>query len=189
MLTIGPFLGALVGNRGQLVSQQRYDAKEDDKVKPKDQTAPPAVEEPSSNGVKFDLTVPEAAETQDAVARTLGSEGAEADPYVASGEGAGSEQAQGSDDGAMAAYFYAAKWAQSQKPAEAKPAESGVDDGFNFATEPYRRDLVAEYFSEKSVYFMGKKLATIGADGVVSSGDSKDGTVQPLQVPKSLGKF
>ncbi|KGJ06090.1 hypothetical protein SAMN04487972_104209 [Paracoccus halophilus] len=131
------------------------------------------VEAPDSGGVKFDLSQPGGG-----AAGNAGDAGDAADTAATA------------EEDALAAYFYAAKWAQSIRAQMATPAETRetikTDDGFIFASEPFRRDIVEDLFSEQTIHFMGRKLATIGANGVLTMADSANQGIQPSI---SLGKF
>lgn len=175
MLVNSPFLGSLLGGLGAFSVQKPNQTGDQTNAGVSiTESVSGATDPPDSGGVKFDLA------SSSSSSSTTGTQDS----------GASATGSQADDDAAMAAYFYAAKWARSlQSPAEDAAAGNDAAGKFSFATEPYRRDIVAEYFSERTIHFMGKKLATIGADGVISRPEETDGAIRPMQVPKSLGKF
>lgn len=140
MLINGPAIGSLHDGLGLSPAQQTKQAEEN--AKNRNTTTEAVSDAADSGGVKFDFSPSAITEAQESAS-----------------------QSQNSDETALAAYFYAAKWAQSLESAEPAAAGNGADKSYRIAAASYRHDAV------------------------IGSPNSHDGAVQPLQTPKTLGKF
>lgn len=215
MLLNGSLLGTLFGGIGSTQTQQNTQTNTNTNTNATN-TANTTTEEPTSNtvtetadvadsgGTKFDFssavntTVNTAANTTVGTAtgvtgNTVGTAvGAVTGSSTDSGtSGTSATQSQGDDDNTLSAYFYAAKWAKSiqTEVAQEVPADADAGKAVSFATEPYRHDVMSQYFSEQTVHFGGKKLATIGANGVLTLADASQATNNPYQAQTSFGSF
>lgn len=198
-------LGSLFGGVGSALNQQNSQInnansntnKTDDQTvtenKPSNSVSG-ATETADSGGAKFDFSsaVSNAASTTGNTVGSVVSAAANGtSDSGASGSNSSAAPSQAEDDSMLSAYFYAAKWAKSiqTQVAEEVPTDPDAGKKVNFATEPYRHDVVAQYFSEQTVQFGGKKLASIGSNGVLTLGDASQATNNPYQAQKSLGSF
>jgi hypothetical protein len=205
MLLNGSVLGSLFGGVGSALNQQNSQInnansntnKTDDQTvtenKPSNSVSG-ATETADSGGAKFDFSsaVSNAASTTGNTVGSVVSAAANGtSDSGASGSNSSAAPSQAEDDSMLSAYFYAAKWAKSiqTQVAEEVPTDPDAGKKVNFATEPYRHDVVAQYFSEQTVQFGGKKLASIGSNGVLTLGDASQATNNPYQAQKSLGSF
>mgnify|MGYP000234600328 CR=1 FL=1 len=205
MLLNGSVLGSLFGGVGSALNQQNSQINNansntnntDDQTvtenKPSNSVSG-ATETADSGGAKFDFSsaVSNAASTTgNTVGSVVGAAANGTSDSGASGSNTSAAPSQAEDDSMLSAYFYAAKWAKSiqTQVAEEVPTDPDAGKKVNFATEPYRHDVVAQYFSEQTVQFGGKKLASIGSNGVLTLGDASQATNNPYQAQKSLGSF
>ena len=209
MLLNGSVLGSLFGGVGSALNQQNSQInnansntnKTDDQTvtenKPSNSVSG-ATETADSGGAKFDFSSAVSAAVSNAASTTgntvgsvVGAAANGTSDSGASGSNTSAAPSQAEDDSMLSAYFYAAKWAKSiqTQVAEEVPTDPDAGKKVNFATEPYRHDVVAQYFSEQTVQFGGKKLASIGSNGVLTLGDASQATNNPYQAQKSLGSF
>ena len=200
MLLSGSLLGSLFAGAGSTQTQQNTQTNLNTKTateEPVANTVTETADVADSGGTRFDFstTVSTAVGT---AASTTGNTVGSAVSAAAAGNATGSRasdtgaaQSQDGDDNSLNAYFYAAKWARSLQAEVAEEGSAEADAGkpASFATEPYRHDVMAQYFTEQTVHFGGKKLATIGANGVLTLADSSQTVNNPYQARKSLGSF
>lgn len=194
MLLNGSLLGSLFGGIGSILTQQNNQTSTNTTTEePSSNTVTETTDVADSGGTKFDFSsaVSSAVET---AASTTGNTVGSVVSAAAGGStdsGTSGTQSAGDDDNTLSAYFYAAKWAKSiqAEVAEEVPADADAGKSVSFATEPYRHDVMSQYFTEQTVHFGGKKLATIGANGVLTLADASQATNNPYQAQKSFGSF
>ena len=191
MLLNGSMLGSLFGWVGSILTQQNNQTSTNTATEePTSNTVTETTDVADSGGAKFDFSsaVSGAVET---AASTTGNTVGSVVSAAAGGSTDSGTQSAGDDDNTLSAYFYAAKWAKSiqAEVAEEVPADADAGKSVSFATEPYRHDVMSQYFTEQTVHFGGKKLATIGANGVLTLADASQATNNPYQAQKSFGSF